>query len=438
MDKVSFIPKDKLPECWNDEVRMNALLSPVRSLKQNPLDRKDKVTFWRSVIRDWCFHNQQHLVSVSDIERSVRKDNRSPACLALVLEEMVRDKELISYSEFTDIPPQQNWSSWTVGLLAKPVQWTLQKIRDSVSAPTKSDHVYVHVATVKEHANKILAAVQGNKRDTLLDAREIQDICLTGSIENIELALYWLHGQGLAAVTHFKCDGRLLAKFGKLPGEKIVISEVDYGVYSLKWNEKKLSESLAKLEAQVDAAVTDAREYVRKGNRSLAKNCLKKKHAFGKLLEKRSEQLSTVQVLMSHIEEAHSESEIIAAYKAGARTLQTILKGKDLTLANVENVVLDLGDVLDEHDDIQEALSRPVKEDSAEDKELEAELSELLDAGGDAATPPPPPPGSRNLDSGEDEELRARLDALSLNVSWPEVPDAKEGRDPKETVDLLQ
>lgn len=90
MDKVSFIPKDKLPECWNDEVRMNALLSPVRSLKQNPLDRKDKVTFWRSVIRDWCFHNQQHLVSVSDIERSVRKDNRSPACLALVLEEMVR------------------------------------------------------------------------------------------------------------------------------------------------------------------------------------------------------------------------------------------------------------------------------------------------------------------------------------------------------------
>lgn len=73
--------------------------------------------------------------------------------------------------------------------------------------------------------------------------------------------------------------------------------------------------------------------------------------------------------------------------------------------------------MLDEHDDIQEALSRPVKEDSAEDKELEAELSELLDAGGDAATPPPPPPGSRNLDSGEDEELRARLDALSLNVS---------------------
>lgn len=125
---------------------------------------------------------------------------------------------------------------------------------------------------LQEHANKILAAVQGNKRDTLLDAREIQDICLTGSIENIELALYWLHGQGLAAVTHFKCDGRLLAKFGKLPGEKIVISEVDYGVYSLKWNEKKLSESLAKLEAQVDAAVTDAREYVRKGNRSLVRN----------------------------------------------------------------------------------------------------------------------------------------------------------------------
>lgn len=69
--------------------------------------------------------------------------------------------------------------------------------------------------------------------------------------------------------------------------------------------------------------------------------------------------------------------------------------------------------VLDEHNDIQQALARPAKDDF-NDTDLEEELAELMK--NDSSVPPPDEGGMNTSD------LDKKLENMSLNL--PDVPES--------------
>lgn len=71
---------------------------------------------------------------------------------------------------------------------------------------------------------------------------------------------------------------------------------------------------------------------------------------------------------------------------------------------------------MDDHNDIQEALARPTRDD-INDSDLEEELAELLNSDSTAAPPPPPNDGGINT-----SDLEKELEKVSLNL--PEIPDS--------------
>lgn len=86
----SVIPEAKLPPCWTDEVRMNALFAPFRLKTANPESWDMKMKFWSEMLRLWCKCKNDPIVSISDAKLAFQRKGRTPACLDIVIEEMFR------------------------------------------------------------------------------------------------------------------------------------------------------------------------------------------------------------------------------------------------------------------------------------------------------------------------------------------------------------
>lgn len=83
-------PEDKLPPCWSDDVRMNALFAPFRLKSANPESWEMKMKFWSDMVRQWCRHKMDPIVSASDIKCAFQRRGRTAACIDIVIEEMFR------------------------------------------------------------------------------------------------------------------------------------------------------------------------------------------------------------------------------------------------------------------------------------------------------------------------------------------------------------
>lgn len=84
------IPEDDLPPCWSDDVRMNALFAPFRLKTTNPESWDMKMKFWSDMLRQWCRHRKDPIVSAADAKAAFNRRGRTPACMDIVVEEMFR------------------------------------------------------------------------------------------------------------------------------------------------------------------------------------------------------------------------------------------------------------------------------------------------------------------------------------------------------------
>lgn len=84
------IPDEKLPQCWSDDVRMNALFAPFRLKSANPESWEMKMKFWSDMVRQWCRHKMDPIVSAADIKCAFQRKGRMAACIDIVVEEMYK------------------------------------------------------------------------------------------------------------------------------------------------------------------------------------------------------------------------------------------------------------------------------------------------------------------------------------------------------------
>lgn len=108
--------------------------------------------------------------------------------------------------------------------------------------------------------------------------------------------------------------------------------------------ENNLIKEIELMEREKFNILNEAKMYMAKGSRQLAKTCLKRKMDLETTIERRSQALANLRTLITNIEDAHSNSAVLSAYKTGSDILRKF-KQNGLTPSNVTDITDDIHEV---------------------------------------------------------------------------------------------
>lgn len=429
----SPLPAEKLPECWNQEERMSALFSPFRSKSVNPQDWVSKYKFWNDLIYEWLAHTMQCSFSIVDLNQAFKRKGCAPLCLLTVIEELSRNNEIIQETDFFK-EPCETWTAWSIDIFVKrPISWSFSKMKNYIVGE-KTNNIetrYVHLRIVRELGDVILSIAEVKKDNILFPISEIMEHCKSKtkkqiSESTVRLTLEWLkQKKKVAFKKSSNPNSELLVKISIQTNE---ITEVEEGMYKLTKQENKLIKEIELMEQEKLNIVNEAKLYLGKELRQMAKMRLKRKMELEKRIEKRAQALANLRVLITNIEDAHSNSAVLSAYKTGSDVLKKIGQNGNLTEYKVRDVMDDINEALEENKEIDSVLSETLNTDS--DAELERELAELLEEDNEIEV------STAVSDSNSEiEKLKQRLQDLRMEglvspgkdvAALPSVPSNKE------------
>ncbi|KAG7298548.1 hypothetical protein JYU34_018187 [Plutella xylostella] len=382
------IPEDKLPSCWSDDVRMNALFAPFRLKSANPESWEMKMKFWSDMLRQWCRHKSDPIVSAADARVAFHRKGRTPACLEIVIDECFQNGELSPISKYQQILHNgpEGWVRWGARIAFKPAALAFTAVSFLMPGKAAVDSDGLPKASIDSTQRFVLeSAVQEQATDLLHnfppDAERI------GSIEELmraagwqparretfELLLGYLVSQGLAV----KKDD--VVKLADSPSSKPApVSETDLALCRLGASERRLAEELARLAREAERAGQDAKALATTGNRLAAKTVLRRKHTLLARAEKCAAALDNVQQLAMTMRQAGTDATVVNTYKMSADALKRNMKEGGLDEDAVHDTMDDLKDVLDSYAEVEKALSTSV--DDVDAAELEEELMQILNS----------------------------------------------------------
>lgn len=273
---ISDLPPEKLPEFWNDNARINALYAPFRERSVNARDWDCKLEFWKSLISTWAQFNKISVFTEVELKQWFVKNNRVPACINIVLNEMFKNQELQTIEKFMEAP-QKTWSGWAVDLtIRQPIKWSFNKVKSTFVAPLNANTKLVHLPTIKYLSNTLIKAVPENKSNQLLSIQEVLSVTNFTHVdpETVQLIFHYLQCQDKIDTIENPCTDQEVENkpiLIKLANNNIVapISEADIAKYKLDSNEKLLLEKIEKLEHEKTEATKNAKQYVAKGMRQM-------------------------------------------------------------------------------------------------------------------------------------------------------------------------
>ncbi|XP_008546100.1 charged multivesicular body protein 7 [Microplitis demolitor] len=411
------LPIKDMPESWFKDEQMNAMFAEFRSRSVNPQDWDSKYKFWQELISKWLSFNNKCSFTITDLKSIFKRKGCTPLCLKTVLEELHRNREIVTEDEF--LYDQNSWTSWLVDtVVKKPVVWSFSKLKNYfvTSVPLNSNVRYIHLKTVKELADTILG-LSANENPTILSVQQITEkckvICDNKSLseENVKLALLWI-GRYKSSQLSIQSNHVLDCLLKITPTGISNLSEVEEGLYKIKESEKIILKRIEELEIERNENLTKVKSYINSGLREVAKTYLRRKHELDKRIEKHSVTLQNLQSLKLNISDAHSNSEVLHAYKKGNEILKNC-ENTGLSATNVQDTMDDMHEIIEELNDIQKVLSEPVKIDES-DQDLEEELKELMTS--DSYLPSVP--------NSEISDLEERLSDLRF-PEYPVPPQSK-------------
>ncbi|EFN89456.1 charged multivesicular body protein 7 [Harpegnathos saltator] len=375
------LPSEKVPKCWNQEERMNALFSPFRSKSANSQDWISKYKFWHDLIYEWLKYTEQCSFSINDLNEAFKRKGCVPLCLVTVIEELIRHNEIIPETDFLK-EQCETWTAWSFDtFLRKPINWSFGKMKNYVVGQSiiNKEMRYIYIPIIQELGDNILSIVEIKKDNTLYSIPEIMVYYKSKTKKEISentlnLVLEWLRRKH--KVTLKKGSGtnkELLVKFSM----QIVtqITEVEEGTYKLMKQENNLIKEIELMEQKKLNILNETKAYLAKGLRQLAKTCLKRKVELEKTIEKRSQALANLRIIIANIEDTRSNSAVLSAYKTGSEIL-TKMKQSGLIQHNVVDIMDNINELLEENEEVNATMSEILSNDS--DAELEKELMELL------------------------------------------------------------
>ncbi|CAD7005910.1 unnamed protein product [Ceratitis capitata] len=382
------------PTCWNDDVRMNVLLAPFRNREVNPENYDSKMKFWQDMIAQYCEHEGSGCFCKRDLQLTFARGDRIPYGLDTVLSEMLYTKKIRTRADF-EYDPENTWSGWAVNSFVKrPISWGWQTLKSKIGIQVERDSgllEYVHLEVMKKFCKQIQQSLLQQHQGELLhyeSFKKLADAALTLKEDCLLLCLHVLHCQRKVGLEFKVEDQEQQIHLIKIPAKNdanIAITETDRAVHNLKMTQVSLLKQLENLEEDMRENEEKARQYVKENKRQLAKTYLRKKHLMEKNHEKRSIALHNIESLITSVDEAQSHGQILDAYKIGSKALQKALNDSGLKYDNVDEVIAEVRDTMETHQELQDTLANAGLSDIAtggadlnDNDALERELQQIL------------------------------------------------------------
>ncbi|CAD6239023.1 GSCOCG00008608001-RA-CDS [Cotesia congregata] len=417
---VTPLPTQNMPDSWFKDEQMNAMFAEFRNRSVNPQDWDSKYKFWQELISKWLSFNNKCCFTIIDLKSTFKRKGCTPLCLNTVIEELYRNREIVTENEF--LQDQKTWGSWLVDtVVKKPVVWSFSKLKNYfvTNVPVNSETRYVHLKTVKGLAETILS-LSSDKKPIILTVQQITEKCRIAynnnnlSEENVKLALIWI-GRLKSSQLSNRNNNAWNSLLKISPDSISNLTESEEGLYKIQESEKVILKRIEELEIERNDVLAKVKSYINRGLKDVAKTFLRRKHELDKRIEKHAMTLQNLQTLITSISDAHSNTEVLDAYKKGSEILKNCEKA-GLSEINARDTMDDVREIMEEFDEMQKSLTEPIKLNESDD-ELEKELDDLLHSDSPDKSLPPVP-------SSEIPELEKRLSDLRL-PEFPSPPETK-------------
>ena len=148
-------------------------------------------------------------------------------------------------------------------------------------------------------------------------------------------------------------------------------------ILELREHIQLLTKKQSHLQAQIATQEQQARTYLTKQNKNMAKNALKRKKMFESQLVKIEGQIDSLEQQLYSIESANLNLETIRAMKQGATAMKNIHKGLDID--KVDETMDEIREQVELGEEISDAISRPLYTgvNDVDEDELDEELDML-------------------------------------------------------------
>ncbi|KAJ3264714.1 hypothetical protein HDU77_007730 [Chytriomyces hyalinus] len=422
---------------WSSDQRMNSLFARFPEKGVNKTLYESRLRFWTSLINSAAREglltaNSQNengfILQTEALPALFTRKGLTPRGLDTVVIEMRASKDLVSVSKFLDDATSEGWSIFS--LVTAPLRFGLSFVSGPAAEPEEFAGKDVLVSLLQESAVRLFNYVKDEaaySTDLIHDAsifkkatqgtNSTSEKQLTALDQRI-LARY-LETSGKAVVEYGSAKEPLAIKFLSSPSSNAIITDTDRGILNIKKTAQSLQSQISNLEAKVAELKSNASSALKNNARSRALIFLKQKTSVSSVLEKRIASLHTLETILSKIQQAETDAEIVQAYKLGAETLQSVLKTHNLTPDSVQQTLDTLSDAFADQEEIDAVLTAHHAANTldVDDEEIERELEDLVKAAASAE------PGAKaEAKASHDADVDALLDVLgSLHVESGEV-----------------
>ncbi|ORX35871.1 Snf7-domain-containing protein [Kockovaella imperatae] len=442
--------------------RLDALYASSSSQREsNPTGYNANISWWSQVVQETLRSGWLNR-SETDPDRLVLTlDDKTAKRLAKADGTLPRGLGGLALNQSTSSPPFwhplthfmastlpiHSPASLTYRFVGRPLWWILAQVNPFGSSTTTVEKEetlwkrykgkdYVHMPLLEETAANFIAYIEDNPpisysaslftpssfrdefgeiifpdSDTLPAGRH------TLSIRDTQVLLRWLSRDCGVVV---------------MEGETIRISsdsitEADKGTLTIVTTLKRIDEQVDKLQVEIDKCQAKAKAHVHQRNLALAQ--LKRKKALEEVLDKRLGVAHQLRTVLTSIDQAKDDVEIMETYETSNATLRTILSNPALDVDHVNKTTDDLAEAIASQREIDDAIRMVGGEDIDED-DLAAELEGLVEEekskvvekakAGDEATPTDPL-STQATDSADQLSTQATGSADQLSSQTPDT-----------------
>lgn len=393
----------KIVETWREDAVMSVFNYHFRPREVDPEHYDQKMRFWKEMIENYCEYKGSSSFSIQELKEVFKRKGTSPYCLDTVVNQMIADGNAQDKSTFM-MSPRKTWGQWTVDVfISKPVSWTFNKLKERVVGNAiNPETVFVSNTAVQNQAKLLQEHVCNvhsynniiSMDELMKNADDIEGLSKDGILMalqymiKVDKSVYTEEDQSsnVAGSRHHK----LLMKF-YMPGKRVEpITELERAVYNLESTERFLIETIDKKENDLNKILVQVRNCLKDGKKQLAKTYLRKKHMLENDLTKTVNTLDNIQALLQRVHNSKSDKDILQTYKMGAEGIKHVFAESGMNIDNVYDVIEDMKEVFENEEELQNAISSPLRGTyDVDDSMLEAELMDLInDNNGEAAKVP--------------------------------------------------
>jgi charged multivesicular body protein 7 len=353
--------------------RINALFStfPETRTEWNTASYDEKLQFWSTTLKEFVREQKcspQRLAFPSrQLQHKFVHNDSFPLCIDKVLEILLERKVLVLASELSKSTLGQ-----VAGLFLKPIWWSLGYHNNSL---TNTDTQVIHLELLTEYSNEVAskAATMEDRTMDHIDFVDLLQICGLNNEADYTLVRQYLEHSNVLETR--KLENMIVYKFKDEP--KDAINDTDIGRVHLRQSIRSLQSQVTELERKISACQENTKKCLVEKKKQMAMYHLKQKKALEAVVQKRLSSLETLELMLHKIQASKTDIEILEAYKVGSKTLSDILGQKELQIDNVEATMDQLQEVLQDQQDIENAMHTNVVD--ADMEELEKELDMLVE-----------------------------------------------------------